>query len=289
MTHHEQQEAARQFTALMKRVRAASARASKAGIRKVDAALADAAARFASSAAGTSVLTSSDASRLLKTLAKALAEVETAWVTAAHVAQDTILDTIVSEHKVVNFRVASVVQVGKGGVAVRLNTVPSVTKKLMNKVRKGQTIDGLVADHMSDAEAAMASYIESAVGEMPSVNAVRGIRRLLGGDLPFDLGGMTKQELRVGASIPWKAERVIVTESFEGYRQGNADALSKGVVIMVAHWETAGDTIVCPVCLKISKTDVGHGKGWYPATTWPKNPHPHCRCGQGEIRVLDER
>jgi ABC-type transporter Mla MlaB component len=286
VTREEQRVAARQFAALMQRVRAASARASRGAIRKVDAALAEASVRFAKAAAGTQVMTKADAARLLTALERALADVETAWIAATKDAQAEILSAIVREHKAVNFSVAKVARVDAGGIALRLSTVPVETKALMKQLRKGSTIDAMIKDNMSTAEQAMADYIRSAVGEMPSAGAVRGIRRLLAGQLPVDLGGMTKADVKAGASIPWRAERVIITESFEGYRQGNALALTKAVVQMVAKWQTAGDNVVCPVCLGIARHDSGHGPGWYRPDQWPRNPHPHCRCGQGEIRIL---
>ncbi len=286
MTRAEQQRAAEQFAALMKRVRAVSAGASRQAIREVDAALAEAATRFAKVAAGTGTMTTADATRLLGTLTKSLKAVETTWVAATKKAQTTIFTAIVNQHKAVNFSVAKVTSLDATGVALRLDTVPAATRQLMAAARKGQTIDSIIKGHVGDAEDSIATFVKGATGKMPSAQAVAGIRRLLGGELPVDLGGMSKTDARVGASLPWKTERVITTESFEGYRQGNAQATTHAVVEMVAKWTTAKDHIVCPECIALSKADVGFGPGWYPPDRWPKAPHPNCRCYQGEIRVL---
>lgn len=286
MTNAERRAAERAYNAVLARVRRLAAGRSRSAIASVDKALREIGRRL--KATGSGELTTREAASMIARISEALDTFEAHWALETRAATSAILKGIVVEHRKVNIEVARVLGLKDGGVALRIGRVPIQTERLLRAMRKGRTVRSVTSGHVEEVNRAMAEYLRNAVGKMPSDDAMRGIQRLLRGELPVDLGGMRKADVRIGASLPAKTERLIVTESFEGYRQAQAKALAGGVARMVAKWETAGDDVVCPICTAILNDDVGYGPGWYPPDEWPANPHPWCRCGQGEIKVLGE-
>jgi hypothetical protein len=286
MTNAERREAERLYNALLVRVRRSSAGQSRAAVRAMNLLLDR--VRRGLAEGSREELTRAGAARIMARVSKLLEQFEIDWAVTTRGVTRNILRGIVTEHRKVASIVADVVGVRQGGIAARIGTVPAKTERILRMTRKGKSIRTITKGHVEAINEGIAGYLERATGTMPSANAMRGIQRLLRGELPIDLGQSSKESLRMAASLPSKAERLIVTESFESYRQGQAIALGAGPVRMVAYWETADDEIVCPICIGIQNKDVGFGKGWYPPDQWPANPHPWCRCGQGEIRIVRE-
>lgn len=281
-----QRQIAAQFTDLMKRVRALSARYSTFSVQQIRAQLDAASASFATLARGE--MTETKAVDLITKLERALSDVERSIITMTKFAQRNIISGILSAHEQEGSLVAGVLGLDKGAIALQLTTVPAEVQQTMAALRGGATVDEIVAAHVADTSAGITEYIHQAVGVMPSEDAALGIQALLNGDLPVNLGGTTASDLTDAMGLGWKSQRLVVTESYGAYRETNAAALDAAPVQMVAHWETRHDGVVCPICVGIANTDVGYGPGWYLPSQWPANPHPNCRCGQGEIRVIND-
>jgi hypothetical protein len=288
VTRAERKAAEASYRALLVRVRRLAASASRGAIRDIDRVTAEVIAGLNRIATSGEVLSAGKANEMIRKLRAGLDKIERAWLDTATAAPKQIVTGIVNQYRTVHFRVAAIAETKTGGIAVRLSTVPTKTGAAVQRALRGRgvTPGTLIRSHVRDIDRAFAAYIESATGVMPSARALEGMKRLLRGDLPFDLGGVTKAEARVAASLPWKIERLISTESFETYRQGQKEAQRAAPVRMVAKWELSERHEVPDECDKIANDDVGFGKGWYPPEEWPEAPHPNCQCGQGDIRFI---
>jgi hypothetical protein len=285
VTESERREARRLYQALLLRVRRLASGQSRRAVAEVDRLLAQL-ARALGGDIGRSTLSKQRAAQMAARISKLLDAFELDWAVVTRGTTRAILTGIVTEHRKVADLVADVAGVRKGGVAARIGRVPARVERGLRMMRGGKSVLEVARKNVEQVNTVLASYLKNAVGEMPSDEAMRGIQRMLRGQLPIDLGGSTKREVQLGLALPSKVERLIVTESFEGYRQGQAEALRAAPLKMVAHWDIF-DESACEICQGIAKRDVGYGKGWYLPQDWPENPHPHCRCGQGDIRFVE--
>ncbi len=289
MTRAERKAAEASYKALMKRVRALSARLSRGAIREVDSVVAEVSASLSKIGTSSEPLSAAKAEAMLNRLRTGLDRIEAQWLASSAKLQNDILSTVIREHKTVAFQVARVLEVPTGGVALRLSTVPGRARKAVASALRGnKTVGRLIRGHMGEIGDGFGAYLENATGVKSSAEALAGMRRLLRGELPIDLAGTPKVEAKLAASIGWKVERLLATEGFETYRQGNAAALRAAPVKLVAKWELSERHEVPDECDDVAKEDVGFGPGWYPPEEWPDAPHPNCQCGQGEIRVVTE-
>lgn len=286
MNRAQRKAAEKAYNAVLARARRLAAGQSRQTITRLDALLSTLGKSLGLGSSGE--LSERQAAAMMAKVSALLDKFEKQWALETRTATKAILEGIVSQHRVTAEQVAKVLELKKGGVALKLGQVPAKTDRLLKTMRAGKTISQITRSHATTVDRAIGSYIEKAVGKMPSDDALRGIQRLLRGELPINVGGSRKADLRAAASLPGKVERLIVTESFEGYRQAQAASLAAGPVSMVAHWDTEEDEVVCETCEAIGNRDVGHGPGWYPPEEWPENPHPLCRCWQGEIRIVGE-
>jgi len=287
MTEAERAALDRAYTALMKRVRALSARTSTAAIRSIDASLASLRATLGGIATSGSVLDIGKANELINTLNKGLSRVAATWTAEAQGATRSIVAQIVSEARVVHFRAAAVADLETGGIALDLSTVPTVVRAAVPFLRDSALADN-IAGHADEITDAIRDYIKGATGVSTSAEAARGIDRLLRGKLPVDLGGVSLSDAKLAASLPWKVERSLVTTSFETYRQATAASLKAAPLDLVAHWDLSPRHVVEDDCDDVANADVGYGPGWYPPEEWPAAPHPNCQCGQGDIRTVGD-
>ena len=290
MNARERHAAESAYRRLFLRLRAVAARTSRSAIATYDALVAEVIQDLLTFRVKSTVLTLAEARQLTRRIATALERIERGLLETIETAKDTIWRGIVEQHRAVQLELG-LPEMGR--VTLRLQVVRSEARSQLVQLRSGRAVRTIVGGHVDDVEEALGRYIQGLTGEAPGADALRGIRRLLEGDLPFDLGGVSKQEARVAASLPWKAERLIVTESWEGFRQGQNAALQAAPVKLVALWKTQEDERVCTElkdrlsCTELSEADIGFGPGWYPPEDWPESPHPWCRCYQGDIRILD--
>lgn len=278
------------YRRLLERMRRLSATTSRTTLAAYDGQVQRVASGLSDLRFGTSTLSSGDAQRLGRRVSSALSKLESSLVDAVATSKRTIVEGIVSGHKATGLEVGKVLELPGGGVAVKMGDVTRKAAQGLRQVRGGRTVSGIVGGHVGDVDRAMGQFIRGATGRMPSDRAVRGIQRLLNGQLPFDLGGADPRTANMAASLPNKADRLMSTESWETYRQGQAAALEEAVVEMIAQWllsdRHAGLKSSPDECDEIAERDVGYGAGWYTPQRWPRVPHPLCECYQGDVRVL---
>lgn len=285
MTNAERVALNRAYTALMRRVRAFSAQTSREGIAAIDATVKAARLTLNRIAAGDLTLTTAKADELLRQLTLGLEQIQAKWIATAQGTSTAITSGIITEARTVHFTAAQVEGLDEGGIVLKLRTVPQVVRAGL-PFFSPEVVARNISGHMDDIGEAMQRYIEASVGVRPSAEAIRGIQKLLNGDLPVDISGISDADAKMAASLDWKVNRSLVTQSFSTYRTATAASLDAAPVDLIAHWDLSPRHVVPDECDDIANLDVGYGPGWYPPDQWPDAPHPNCQCGQGDIQVV---
>jgi len=287
LTRKQAQAAETAFDRVLTAMRAQAARSSRAALAAFDVQAALIVRRRVTGfASAGQVLTPARAAALGRQVGRAVGDLRTALLNATTASTRSIIGAISKEHTGVHVTLSKVIPEA-GGVVIRVGVVDNGVAAALRKIRGGKTLAKVVGENMRAVEDGLGEYLAGATGEVLDGQALASIRRMLNGQLPVDIGGMSKARAVSASSIMRRAERLVVTESFESFRQGQAVALGESPLDMVAHWQT--EKGACELCLDIAHTDVGFGKGWYPPELWPDAPHPYCRCSQGEIRMIGAR
>ena len=277
------------YRALMAKSRRLASQLSRAAIRDIDAQVAAIGRDLRKLSMGSDVLSEARAQVIMGRVRKGLARVEATWIATATTTQARIIGGILAEHKLVHLEAARVVGLNGKGIAMKLNVVPSIVRpRALKALKAGKgTLASIVKGHVGTAEQGFAAYLEDATGARTSAEALRGMQQLLRGELPFGLSGDVKRDVRPAASLDWRVEQTISTQSFAAYRETNAEGLKAAPVQMVAEWLISDRHEVPDECDDLAAADVGYGPGMYPPEEWPDAPHPNCQCGQGDIQIVE--
>jgi hypothetical protein len=280
------------YRALMTRVRALSARLSRASVLEVQTATRAVARDWARLSASKAPLTAAQATAMRARVTAGLAKIERTWLTASVRAKTGIMQGIVDEHRTVHLRTARVLEVGNTkGISLKLSLAPKAAQRSVARAlaQGTQSPARLIKLQVARMQTGFTTYLKNATArEASSAEALAGMQRLIKGDLPFNIPGALRSEIRGAASIASKPEQMLITENFALYRELNNESLKGAPVTMIAQWLLADRHDVPDECDDLATDDVGYGEGWYPPEEWPDTPHPWCQCGQGDVQLVTD-
>jgi hypothetical protein len=174
----------------------------------------------------------------------------------------------------------------------RVRRVPFNVQDAVRRLRRNDlSIPQLASAYASDATtAAEQLLLSSSLIDTPADEVSNDLfLLLLGQDIEYERYDVRREEMTPLRGLAMLGATVVVAETFNTMREGDARALAALGLARTGRWTLSarhsGLRSSPDICDDIASRNSGFGPGRYAIDRWPGSPHPYCGCFMSDVQL----